>query len=155
VEAALTYLASQVPEGPLLVLVDLAMPRVGGMHLLNAMTSDKALTSTPVMVRTASAESMDVLESFTDSIAGCRGRPYDYAGLVALVITSASTATTDPPSNEPETAMAAQSNVFAETMGAPNRATTAGQCRVPGRLFPVLFASFRLRDCLTRRPAGL
>ena len=54
---------------------------------------------------------------------------YDYAGFGATVITSVRTATTAVLSNKPETALAARSDVFAETMCAQivrQRQTSAG-----------------------------
>ena len=53
------------PDGaPLVVLLDLKLPRMGGMEVLQAIKDDPALCLTPVVVLTSSREDRDLLESY-------------------------------------------------------------------------------------------
>jgi CheY-like chemotaxis protein len=68
---ALDYLRSsvgaggdEVPGRPDLVMLDLKMPRIGGLELLRLMRSDAALLGLPVVVFTSSNEECDIQESY-------------------------------------------------------------------------------------------
>jgi two-component system response regulator len=49
---------------PRLILLDLKMPRLGGIDVLKRMKSDERAKLIPVVVLTSSAEEQDVLESY-------------------------------------------------------------------------------------------
>jgi CheY-like chemotaxis protein len=62
-EEALLLLA-RAPAAPKLVIVDLKMPKVGGLDVLRHVRNDAALCGTPVVVFTSSAEQADVAECY-------------------------------------------------------------------------------------------
>lgn len=53
------------PEGnPLVVLLDLKMPRVDGIEVLRQVKSDQALKTIPIVMLTSSREEKDLVESY-------------------------------------------------------------------------------------------
>jgi CheY-like chemotaxis protein len=84
-ESALAYLQSDVNERPYLILLDLNMPRVGGLEFLEAVKADPATRGIPVVVVTTSASHDDITESFRASVAGYLTKPVDYADFVAKI----------------------------------------------------------------------
>jgi CheY-like chemotaxis protein len=68
--AALDYLyrrgafCSRSPEPPVLVLLDLKMPKVDGLEVLQAVKADPILKSLPVVILTSSREECDVARSY-------------------------------------------------------------------------------------------
>ncbi|HMB90069.1 MAG TPA: response regulator [Rhodothermales bacterium] len=70
-EAALDYLFRRGPYAdaaylmPHLILLDLRLPRVDGMEVLEAVKSDTALRSIPVVVLTTSAAERDVEKAYS------------------------------------------------------------------------------------------
>lgn len=54
----------RVPSQPLLVLLDLKMPKLGGLDVLRIIKSDAALQSIPVVMLTSSREERDLQESY-------------------------------------------------------------------------------------------
>jgi two-component system response regulator len=49
---------------PALVLLDLKMPRVGGLEVLQQVKSDRTLKTIPIVVMTSSREDADVMRSY-------------------------------------------------------------------------------------------
>jgi CheY-like chemotaxis protein len=68
--AALEYLyrrgafASRSPEPPGLILLDLKMPRVDGLEVLQQIKSDRAFKTIPVVVLTSSREESDLVRTY-------------------------------------------------------------------------------------------
>lgn len=60
---ALAYLA-QAPSPPQLILLDLQLPRLGGLELLQALRLEPATRLTPVVVFTSSTERTDVVTAY-------------------------------------------------------------------------------------------
>lgn len=60
--------ADRPPELPCLCLVDLKMPKVDGFEVLQAVKSDPALRSIPVVVLTSSAEESDLARSYSNGV---------------------------------------------------------------------------------------
>jgi CheY-like chemotaxis protein len=56
--------AQRPSEAPVLVLLDLKMPKIGGMEVLRKMKSDPTLKTIPVVVMTSSREEQDLIESY-------------------------------------------------------------------------------------------
>ncbi len=54
----------ETPIRPDLVMLDLKMPRIGGLELLRIIRTDMVLQGVPVVVFTSSNEECDVLESY-------------------------------------------------------------------------------------------
>jgi CheY-like chemotaxis protein len=57
-------------ERPYIVLLDLSMPRMGGIEFLEVLRADPQLTSTVVFVMTTSAEERDRVAAYKHHIAG-------------------------------------------------------------------------------------
>jgi len=68
--AALDYLfrrgsfASRSPELPALVLLDLKMPKVDGLEVLQQLKGDRALRTVPIVVLTSSREESDLVRTY-------------------------------------------------------------------------------------------
>jgi two-component system response regulator len=53
-----------VEDTPRVILLDLKMPKVGGLEVLHRIKSDERTRSIPVVVMTSSAEERDIIESY-------------------------------------------------------------------------------------------
>src|SRR5215217_7772609 len=68
--AALDYLhargrfASRQPGHPILVLLDLKMPKMDGLEVLRAIKADEQLRNIPVVMLTSSREEQDLVRSY-------------------------------------------------------------------------------------------
>ena len=67
---ALEILKNQEVEHPYLILLDLNMPRMGGLELLNTLRHDPSLESSVVFVLTTSKDDQDKLAAYKQHIAG-------------------------------------------------------------------------------------
>ena len=67
---ALEILKNQEIEHPYLILLDLNMPRMGGLELLNTLRHDPSLESSVVFVLTTSKDDQDKLAAYKQHIAG-------------------------------------------------------------------------------------
>jgi CheY-like chemotaxis protein len=56
--------ANRAPEMPVVVMLDLKMPKVDGMEVLRQMKSDPALKTIPVVMLTSSREERDLVQSY-------------------------------------------------------------------------------------------
>ena len=81
-EEALTYLRSPATVKPALILLDLNLPGMGGVKLLETIKADPRLTEIAVVILSTSDERRDILDSFDLSVAGYIVKPADYASLV-------------------------------------------------------------------------
>lgn len=81
-EAALTYLRSPATAKPALILLDLNLPGMGGVKLLETIKADPALAEIAVVVLSTSDERRDIVDSFDLSVAGYIVKPANYASLV-------------------------------------------------------------------------
>ncbi|MGH9509606.1 MAG: response regulator [Terriglobales bacterium] len=82
-------------EAPRLVLLDLKLPKVGGMEVLQAIKSDSRLRPIPVVIMTSSKEERDLVESYQLGVNSYIQKPVDFdqfrkvvgqAGLYWLVV---------------------------------------------------------------------
>ena len=87
-EEALNYLHRrhswrQRPSGdPILVLLDLKMPKIGGIEVLKSIRSDGRIHAIPVVVFTSSLESSDVALCYQSGVNAYVVKPVDFADFV-------------------------------------------------------------------------
>ena len=86
-EAALEALRGGQMARPCIILLDLNMPRMGGIEFLRIAKADAQLRSIPVIVLTTSREESDRVETFQLSVAGYMIKPADYRQFVEVVRT--------------------------------------------------------------------
>jgi len=88
---ALDYLwpegsASAPVDGyPKLVLLDLKLPRIGGLEVLRRLKASEATKTIPVVVLTSSQEESDLLESYRLGVNSYIVKPVDFAQFMATV----------------------------------------------------------------------
>jgi two-component system response regulator len=70
---------------PRLVLLDLKMPRLGGIDVLRKMKSDDATKTIPVVVLTSSAEAQDVQESYKLGVNSYLVKPVAFADFTNVI----------------------------------------------------------------------
>lgn len=84
-EEALDHLRNPASERPCIVLLDLNMPRMGGIEFLQVIKHDEVLRVIPVVVLTTSEEQQDKVESFSLGVAGYMAKPVDYHQFVEVM----------------------------------------------------------------------
>jgi two-component system response regulator len=72
---------------PALVLLDLKLPRVGGLEVLARMRADDRTRGIPVVVLTASREDKDVVRSYELGVNAYIHKPVDFAEFAAAADT--------------------------------------------------------------------
>lgn len=84
-EEALKILADASSERPAIILLDLNMPRMGGMEFLREARSKGYGRGIPVVVLTTSRQDRDILEGFDLNVAGYMVKPVDYRKFVDVM----------------------------------------------------------------------
>ena len=84
-EEALAFLRDPESEKPCIILLDLNMPRMGGIEFLRVAKQDEMLKSIPVVVLTTSDENQDKIDSFRLGVAGYMVKPVDYWQVLEIV----------------------------------------------------------------------
>lgn len=84
-EEALTILREPANTSPCLILLDLNMPRMTGLELLQILKQDTAFKRIPVVVLTTSKDERDKIESFKLGVAGYMVKPVDYHQFVEVI----------------------------------------------------------------------
>lgn len=90
-EEALQYLrregrhAARQAEDPVVVLLDLKMPKVDGLDVLRAVKGDPRLRSIPIVMVTSSREERDLVMSYRLGANAYVVKPVDFPGFVAAV----------------------------------------------------------------------
>jgi len=90
-EEALDYLyrrgayASREEVNPIVVLLDLKLPKVDGMEVLRRVKSDPALKTIPVVMLTSSREEQDLVRSYDLGTNGYVVKPVDFHEFVEAV----------------------------------------------------------------------
>lgn len=86
--AALEWLAGIVDRGgrlPLLVLVDLKMPRMTGMELLAHLRSDSRFRHLPVVMMTSSNHTEDLVAAYDNGVNAYVRKPLEFTEFSAIV----------------------------------------------------------------------
>jgi CheY-like chemotaxis protein len=90
-EAVLDYLFGRGeyearPEGlPLLVLLDLKMPKLDGLEVLGQIRGDRRLSAVPVVMLTSSREERDVLQSYRSGANAYVVKPVPFGDFIDAV----------------------------------------------------------------------
>jgi CheY-like chemotaxis protein len=84
---ALEYLRNKENKKPGLILLDINMPKMNGLELLEILKKDKDLKAIPVVILTTSKEEQDKYESYLLGVAGYMIKPVDYLQFVEVVRT--------------------------------------------------------------------
>ncbi|ERT05476.1 response regulator [Lyngbya aestuarii BL J] len=77
----------QVPDNRRLILLDLNMPKMGGLEFLSELRSDPELKATPVIVLTTSDEDRDLVEAYNLNIAGYILKPVTFSKFASVIST--------------------------------------------------------------------
>ena len=72
------YVGRDLAESPLLVLLDLKLPKVNGLEVLRRTRADLRTRSIPVIVFTSSTEEQDILDSYRLGANSYIRKPVDY-----------------------------------------------------------------------------
>jgi CheY-like chemotaxis protein len=86
-EEALAFLRDEEERLPCLILLDLRMPRMGGIEFLKVAKQDELLKPIPVVVLTTSREESDRIESFNLGVAGYMVKPVHYREFMEVIRT--------------------------------------------------------------------
>lgn len=70
---------------PALILLDLKLPRLGGLEVLQQVQSDQALSAVRVVVLTSSREEEDIVASYSRGACSYVRKPIDYNEFLAAV----------------------------------------------------------------------
>ncbi len=84
-EALAILRAQQIPAHRRLILLDLNMPRMGGLEFLQELRADMVLKPTPVVVLTTSSEDQDRFNAYNFNVAGYLLKPITFAEFVILM----------------------------------------------------------------------
>ena len=82
---ALEYLKDESKEKPCIILLDLNMPKMGGIEFLEKRKEDESITTIPVIVLSTSKADSDKLATFKLHIAGYMIKPVDYKKFVEVM----------------------------------------------------------------------
>jgi CheY-like chemotaxis protein len=89
-EEALDYVyrrgayANREDGGPRLILLDLKMPRVGGIDVARALKGDDRTRRIPIVVMTSSKEESDIVESYNLGVNSYIVKPLDFESLAEV-----------------------------------------------------------------------
>ena len=70
---------------PRLILLDLKMPRVGGIDVLRRLKGDERTRMIPVVVLTSSAEERDVVDSYKLGVNSYLVKPVEFSAFTAVI----------------------------------------------------------------------
>jgi CheY-like chemotaxis protein len=79
--------APEVPSDRRLILLDLNMPKMGGIEFLQELRSDSQLRATPVVVMTTSNQDKDRVEAYNLNVAGYILKPVTFNSFIELMAT--------------------------------------------------------------------
>jgi len=70
---------------PVLVLLDLKMPKMDGLEVLRVVKQDADLRSVPIVVLTSSREEQDIVESYNVGVNAYVVKPVEFEGFLQVV----------------------------------------------------------------------
>jgi two-component system, response regulator len=76
--------AGRADKGPRLILLDLKMPRVGGIDVTKALKSDERTKRIPIVIMTSSKEESDIAASYELGANSYIVKPLDFASLAEV-----------------------------------------------------------------------
>ena len=76
--------ASRPDKGPRLILLDLKMPRVGGIEVTRALKGDERTKRIPIVIMTSSKEESDIANSYDLGVNSYIVKPLDFASLAEV-----------------------------------------------------------------------
>ncbi len=76
-----------VPETRRLILLDLNMPKMGGLEFLQVLRCDPELKAIPVIVLTTSDEDRDLVEAYNLNVAGYIVKPVTFSKFSEVIVT--------------------------------------------------------------------
>jgi len=77
--------ARKIPTQHCLILLDLNMPRMGGIEFLQELRADPQLKTMPVVVLTTSSENQDRIKAYQYHVAGYLIKPVTFNDFVELI----------------------------------------------------------------------
>ena len=80
------YENRKIENKPKLILLDLKMPKVGGIEVLKAIKEDERTTSIPIVIMTSSSEERDVVESYRLGTNSFIVKPVDFDNFSKAVV---------------------------------------------------------------------
>ncbi|AWG21044.1 two-component system response regulator [Flavobacterium faecale] len=80
------YENRKIENKPKLILLDLKMPKVGGIEVLKAIKEDDRTTSIPIVIMTSSSEERDVVESYRLGTNSFIVKPVDFDNFSKAVV---------------------------------------------------------------------
>lgn len=82
-----SYAARQTEELPVIILLDLKLPKINGLEVLREIRSDERTKIIPVIILTTSIEDEDVIESYALGANSYIRKPVDFTEFVEAVRT--------------------------------------------------------------------
>jgi two-component system response regulator len=79
------YAGRDVTDLPMVVLLDLNLPKISGMDVLRAIRSDPRTRLIPVVILTSSSEDVDLLDGYENGINSYIVKPVGYASFTETV----------------------------------------------------------------------
>lgn len=77
--------AERVPGHPILILLDLKLPKMDGLEVLRRIKSDRGLASIPTVILTSSREERDVAEGYRSGVNAYVVKPVEFHKLTTAV----------------------------------------------------------------------
>ena len=82
---ALEFLADKEKPKPTIILLDLNMPKMGGVEFLSIMKKDETIKRIPVVILTTSRAEYDKIQSYDLGVAGYMIKPVDYQQFMEVI----------------------------------------------------------------------
>ena len=75
----------RAPGSPVVLLLDIKMPRMDGMEVLRAIRADDELKTLPVVILSSSREERDIVEGYELGVNAYVGKPVDFKVFMSAV----------------------------------------------------------------------